>query len=755
MKKIFLISLIILLNLSSFSQQIKVAILDFENTSGIAKYDGLGKAMSSMLITDIEANVSAKRLQLVERTQIQKILKEQNFQSSSAVDKNTAVKAGKILGVKYLLVGDIYILNDVLVLNARLTDAETGNIKFSKKQEGKLSTWLMLKTNIAKELASSISMPFTVPNIPDQEINVATITTFGNAVMAKDEGKIEKAEELLKTLQEFSPDFKYVEDIQLQLEEIKKSLQNLQKTTDNINQKQDILLVEINKMQNINEELLKSLNPKAIYLSNELKVKINTQLADKDYKKYSELIIDPYTSFEKTEILKAADDEYINKLKELRQFVALKYPNTDIGYFSRAYFEGLKGNNTEAVALNDSATAVNPIFWLAYWKNGQILNDVEYYNKAIKANPIQSLLARENRGLYFLTNKLNDESYNLNQASNDFKECFKLTGQVFYKFLECGVYHDYKQWSELCSIVNSPYGEEIKKLKLFKENRSLYLPIFSICNQDTSVCNYGDILFDKTKYFGNKVILNLAFKGVNLSNSSKFQDKYYFSIECIQKKISKLSDFKEVGGYAVELYFNRNIFNGEFDKIRNLQEGELLTVIALPIDNGYNVIFNVVDLETGFKNFAQMNYPQKPRHELQKGGLIMANNLENDFIKCHNELYKNPNLKISKCIAEIGGLEKFYEYFSDNSFLLNNVSFLTAEKSNSKTELQLALKMIERACFIDFESTYNYLDTYAFVLLKNGRKEESLIKLNKAIQLAEVAGDKDAVTSYKNKLLNY
>ena len=31
-----------------------VAILDFENTSGIAKYDGFGKAMSNMLITDLK-----------------------------------------------------------------------------------------------------------------------------------------------------------------------------------------------------------------------------------------------------------------------------------------------------------------------------------------------------------------------------------------------------------------------------------------------------------------------------------------------------------------------------------------------------------------------------------------------------------------------------------------------------------------------------------------------------------------------------
>ena len=137
MKKILILIFVLVFNFLSYSQSIKIAILDFENTSGIAKYDGLGKAMSSMLITDIESNVSPKRLQLVERAQIQKILKEQNFQSSSAVDKTTTVKAGKILGVKYLLVGDIYILNDVLVINARLTDTETGDIKFSKKQERK------------------------------------------------------------------------------------------------------------------------------------------------------------------------------------------------------------------------------------------------------------------------------------------------------------------------------------------------------------------------------------------------------------------------------------------------------------------------------------------------------------------------------------------------------------------------------------------------------------------------------------------
>jgi TolB-like protein len=228
MKKTFVILVVILLKLSCYSQQIKVAIVDFDNTSGIAKYDGLGKAMSSMLISDIEANVSPKRLQLVERSQINKILKEQNFQKTSSVDKASSVKMGKLLGVKYLLVGDIFVLNDALVINSRLVDTETGDIKFTEKQEGKLTQWLFLKTALAKGLATSISMPFTEPVVLDKEINSAVVTTFSNAITEKDKGNIDKSEELLKIVEEFSANFKYADELKKEIDELKKRVSSLE-----------------------------------------------------------------------------------------------------------------------------------------------------------------------------------------------------------------------------------------------------------------------------------------------------------------------------------------------------------------------------------------------------------------------------------------------------------------------------------------------------------------------------------------------
>ena len=63
--KFYFFSILISLNLTLYSQSnIKVAILDFENTSTNSKYDGFGKALSNMLITDLKNFIHPKTLKL-------------------------------------------------------------------------------------------------------------------------------------------------------------------------------------------------------------------------------------------------------------------------------------------------------------------------------------------------------------------------------------------------------------------------------------------------------------------------------------------------------------------------------------------------------------------------------------------------------------------------------------------------------------------------------------------------------------------
>jgi TolB-like protein len=221
MKKVLIILLFTLISNLSISQALRVAISDFENLSGNPKYDGLGKALSSMLISDIEINVSGKKIQLVERAQFNKILKEQNLQAGKSIDKNTAVKVGKLLGINFILVGDIYVLNDDIVINARLTSIENGDIKFSNKQEGKLTQWLSVKTKIAKDLSQNLKVPFMEPVIEDKEINLGVLNTFINAINASDAGDLNKSELLINTIKEISSEFKYVDDLKIELDKLK------------------------------------------------------------------------------------------------------------------------------------------------------------------------------------------------------------------------------------------------------------------------------------------------------------------------------------------------------------------------------------------------------------------------------------------------------------------------------------------------------------------------------------------------------
>ena len=149
MKRIWINLLFILFSVNGFAQSIKVAILDFENTSGKTEYDALGKAMSSMLITDLGDNIHPKKVEFFERSQLNKLLDEQNLQRSKNFDAKTAVDFGKLSGVNYVFVGSVFVMDGNCAITSNLVDVETSKIVLSKEANGKIETWLHLQVNAA------------------------------------------------------------------------------------------------------------------------------------------------------------------------------------------------------------------------------------------------------------------------------------------------------------------------------------------------------------------------------------------------------------------------------------------------------------------------------------------------------------------------------------------------------------------------------------------------------------------------------
>jgi curli biogenesis system outer membrane secretion channel CsgG len=94
----------------SFAQaKIKVAIWEFENHADGYWYSGkLGPAARDQIDTEFSENSAlSSKFSVIERDKLALVLKEQGLATSGAVDPSSAAKVGKILGVKYIILGGV------------------------------------------------------------------------------------------------------------------------------------------------------------------------------------------------------------------------------------------------------------------------------------------------------------------------------------------------------------------------------------------------------------------------------------------------------------------------------------------------------------------------------------------------------------------------------------------------------------------------------------------------------------------------
>ena len=100
-----------------------VAIVEFYSIEGDECIQG--KLLAERIITEV---VKDDSLSVVERSQVERILKEQKFEFSGVVNPETAKNMGKILGVDAIVCGTIIELDEINEINARMVDVEKGII---------------------------------------------------------------------------------------------------------------------------------------------------------------------------------------------------------------------------------------------------------------------------------------------------------------------------------------------------------------------------------------------------------------------------------------------------------------------------------------------------------------------------------------------------------------------------------------------------------------------------------------------------
>jgi len=102
-----------------------IAIIDFE---GIGFTEDNARALTQRLTSEI---ISLEVYQVLERSEMKRLLEEQKFQYSGCVDMKCAVEIGKMIGAKYMVVGSISLVGSSYAIDARLINVETSESYYS------------------------------------------------------------------------------------------------------------------------------------------------------------------------------------------------------------------------------------------------------------------------------------------------------------------------------------------------------------------------------------------------------------------------------------------------------------------------------------------------------------------------------------------------------------------------------------------------------------------------------------------------
>jgi TolB-like protein len=134
MKKYFLLVLFFVMMVAIPAYQddrMRIAVLDLK-ADGISRRTAI--TVSEMLRTQF---VNIGKFIVVERSQMDLILKEQGFQMTGCTEQACAVKVGKIISAQKILIGRISPLGTSIILNVRIVDVETGISSFAATESSK------------------------------------------------------------------------------------------------------------------------------------------------------------------------------------------------------------------------------------------------------------------------------------------------------------------------------------------------------------------------------------------------------------------------------------------------------------------------------------------------------------------------------------------------------------------------------------------------------------------------------------------
>jgi len=125
---ILLLTILLLFPVSGHAEKDRLAVMDFR-ADGLSPCDAL--RISELIRTEI---INTKVYTVIERNQMDMVLKEQGIQQTGALSDEYALKVGELLSAQKILIGTAMRLGKSIIISGRIVDIEKGIAEFGAQQ---------------------------------------------------------------------------------------------------------------------------------------------------------------------------------------------------------------------------------------------------------------------------------------------------------------------------------------------------------------------------------------------------------------------------------------------------------------------------------------------------------------------------------------------------------------------------------------------------------------------------------------------
>jgi TolB-like protein len=189
-----------------------VAVLYFDNDTGDAANQYLGKALADMMVTDLS---TAPGVQVVEREKLEALLAELKLQRTRYFDPKTAQKIGKGLGAEYAVAGSFASVAPAIRLDVRVIQIATGKVIKASQVSGQKDRFFELERALVDKLVDGLAVTLSAPDrqrvaaavAANRVDDLGTALDYGKGIDLRDRGDLQSASREMQKVVERAPGF--------------------------------------------------------------------------------------------------------------------------------------------------------------------------------------------------------------------------------------------------------------------------------------------------------------------------------------------------------------------------------------------------------------------------------------------------------------------------------------------------------------------------------------------------------------------